>query len=606
MVSRDIFRSSFRGNRLVKLDDYHRVAAPNKEKNEHVSQFKTVLMPIVCESDISEQSSRVDLMAFDAPLSSIHYSQDPFLVADQDTLILPVTGGVIGRTSKPGKRKVGEKPVGTHATETQSEGGEAYSTMLRKLAKSSGIYALSSMAAPLVSLLLAPFLTHHLSHAEYGALAVLNSFVALIAGVTQLGLSWAFIRAYTFDYDAERDRLDALSTFVVLLLTTSTVVSIIALVAAPTLSVLLLNTSSLTTAIRFSALAMLLQNLSIPGLTWLRVRNRPAFYSTLSILNLMVSASATIYLIEFEQMGINGALLATGAGYAVIAICTLPIILLRAGIHLRLKMAREMLLFGWPNVLNLIAGWVLQLIDRYLLVILGSLAQTASYSAAYSLGGAMAAIIIAPFSLAWLTIMFTIAKRDDALRVFQLIFRWYCIILLFGAFGVSLFGVGILYLFFPSSYHSSASIIPVIALSMVFNGIFVIMSVGSYLKRKPWLSTIAIASAALINTILNLFLIPLFGAMGAALATLVAYIALSLITRIINQHIYPVPFEIGWFLLALLVGVALYSGSNFLAENQQFYLAWGIRIGSLILYGGCLVLLGLLPNRNQKKAITNL
>ena len=80
--------------------------------------------------------------------------------------------------------------------------------------------------------------------------------------------------------------------------------------------------------------------------------------------------------------------------------------------------------------------------------------------------------------------------------------------------------------------------------------------------------------------------------MGAALSTLLAYMLLAFIAYLINQRIYPIPFEIGRFIVALLVGVALYVGSTFLAQGQTTYVAWGIYICALCLYGGCLALLG--------------
>ena len=70
-------------------------------------------------------------------------------------------------------------------------------------------------------------------------------------------------------------------------------------------------------------------------------------------------------------------------------VCTLPVILLRAGLHPRFDIARNVLSFGLPNVASLVAIWVLQLSDRYLLAHLSSLAQTASYSVAYNLGGSI-------------------------------------------------------------------------------------------------------------------------------------------------------------------------------------------------------------------------
>src|ERR1700724_2822531 len=74
-------------------------------------------------------------------------------------------------------------------------GLETQIEVLRRFVKNSGFYAISSLAVPLVSLVLAPFLTHYLSPADYGMLTILNTFISLAGIVTQLGLGSAFFRA---------------------------------------------------------------------------------------------------------------------------------------------------------------------------------------------------------------------------------------------------------------------------------------------------------------------------------------------------------------------------------------------------------------------------
>jgi O-antigen/teichoic acid export membrane protein len=175
------------------------------------------------------------------------------------------------------------------------------------------------------------------------------------------------------------------------------------------------------------------------------------------------------------------------------------------------------------------------------------------------------------------------------------VFRWFSIVLLFATLGVSFFAVNLLDRFFPTTYYSAAPVIPVIAVSVMFSGMFVIVALGISLQRKTWLVAIFITISALLNVGLNIVLIPLYGSMGAAVATLIAYIALAVITYCVNQRIYPVPFEIGLFFIALLIGIALYTGSDFLTQAQGIYLAWGVHIGALILYGGILLSLGKLP-----------
>src|SRR5262250_2575993 len=85
---------------------------------------------------------------------------------------------------------------------TQLAEGTNYISTVQQLLRSSGIYALASLISPLIALILAPFLTHHLSQTEYGALAVCTALMALLAGISQIGLNHAFVRAYSCDYTA--------------------------------------------------------------------------------------------------------------------------------------------------------------------------------------------------------------------------------------------------------------------------------------------------------------------------------------------------------------------------------------------------------------------
>jgi O-antigen/teichoic acid export membrane protein len=220
------------------------------------------------------------------------------------------------------------------------------------------------------------------------------------------------------------------------------------------------------------------------------------------------------------------------------------------------------------------------------------LAQVANYALAYSLGGAVSIVILSPFMLAWPTAMFAIAKREDATQIFQQVFRWFSLVLLFAALAFSLACTIMLKLLFPPEYHSAAPIILIIATSLMFYGILSVFQIGISVRRKTWLATISTTISALANVGLNLALIPLYGSMGAAVSTLIAYILLALICYIINQRIYPIPFEIGRFGIGLVIGLAFYLASSFLARTQGIYGECAIYIGAIGFYTGCLVLLG--------------
>jgi len=173
--------------------------------------------------------------------------------------------------------------------------------------------------------------------------------------------------------------------------------------------------------------------------------------------------------------------------------------------------------------------------------------------------------------------------------------------LLFAAFGLSLMSNIVLVLLFPTAYRSAAPIIPIIASSIMFYGVYIIFMTGTYIRRKTWYAVAFTTTAALTNVGLNIILIPHYGSMGAAVSTLVAYLLLALIGYVVNQRIYPVPYEIGMFVIGLFIGIALYIGSGFLSRNKEIYEGWAIYMGALVLYAGLLAFLGMVWTRYYKK-----
>jgi O-antigen/teichoic acid export membrane protein len=572
---------------LLMHPDHQRPGAPTPEEtcNRHHDDDWSDQVPTLplAAIDISQAPTDGRLPAVGAWLPARgNRAVGDWPVDQMPTRILPVFGA----------RSVVAASPSTEPQATNPTGAAGYVGLLRSLIASSGIYALAAMAAPLVSLVLAPFLTHHLSPANYGILTILNTAIGLTAGVTQLGLGTAFFRAYNYDYAEPHDRRSVVSTITLLLCLTTAPIAIGVAIMASFLANLLFGRPALGNLVALAGWVVLLQNLTVPGFAWLRAENRALFFSLLSIANLLISLTANILLVGALHMGVAGSLLATGSGYASVLICTGPVILLRAGIRVRADIAWSILTFGGPQVLSFVSYWVLQLSDRYLLSIFGSLAQTASYAVAYSLGTVLSTVVIAPFSLAWPMTMFTVAKRQDAADIFKLIFRWFSLFLLFAGFCLSFAGTLLLDRLFPVVYHAAAPVIPIVAESIVFFGVYNIFMIGVNVERKTWLAAVFTATAAGTNFGLNLILIPHYGAMGAAASTLIAYAALAMISYIANQRIYPIPFEIGRFLSGVLAGVALYLGSATVAHAWGTQWTWPIDILALVLYATWLLFLG--------------
>lgn len=513
------------------------------------------------------------------------FSWDNVSIAEQTTWLLPVI----------------KLPPQEQVQESGEAGEKNYLSNVRSLLKSSGIYTLASFVSPLVALILTPYLAHSLTEREYSALAVLITVISLVTGLTQLGLGSAFFRLYNYEYDAREDRLAILSVTTFLLCLTVFPTTAALAIGSPALATFFLKDPSFSDAFKLAALIILIQNLTIPGFSWLRADDRAAAYSILSVLNVLTTLGATIVLVGHLHMGIIGALLATASGYTLVVVSTLPLILVRTKLTFRMDIARGLLSFGIPNVASLISVWILQLSDRSLLVLFGSLDQVGSYSVAYTLGGVLSTVVITPFMLAWPTTMFSIAKRDDAPRMFQTIFRWFACFILLAAYGLSFVSTALLALLFHPSYYAAAPIIPLVALSVVFDGVYLMFTTGASIRRKPWFGVLFTAGSALTNVLLNVVLIPHYGSLGAGLATLLAYVFMAIIAYFVIQRIYPIPFQIGIFTVGLLLGAVLYVTTSLLVLTQERFQGWTIEFVSLCLYGGCLLLLALAPSWDKKR-----
>lgn len=471
-------------------------------------------------------------------------------------------------------------------------GAEGYLALLVNLVKSSGVYALAALGSPLISLGLAPFLAHYLSRTDYGVLTILNTVVGLAAGVTQLGLISAFFRAYSVDFAKSRDRRGVPITTLVLLCLVSFPLAIGAAFMAPALSMILFQTTVYAGSVKLAVYVVLAQNLTVPGLAWPRATEKPLYYSVLSIGSSLVTLVGNIVLVGFFREGINGALIATGAGYVTVALITVPVILIWSGLRFRMDIARSLISFGAPLVLPFISFWVLQLSDRYLLSLFRSIGETASYGVAYTLGSAINVAVITPFTLAWPSTMYMIAKRKDAAQIFRLVFRWLSVLLMFVAYALSLAAQFVLERLFPVAYHSAAPVIPVVAESFVFYGVYIVLVAGANILRKTWINVIFTTVAAIVNLGLNLYLIPVYGQIGAAYSTLVAYIAMAIVAYFVVQRMYPIPFEIGRFTVALAGGVAIFIWSNSVIAVLGPQWNAQIELVGLATYGIWLLLVG--------------
>ncbi len=558
-----------------------------------IDKVATMQLPAI---DVPSLSLSTELRAMRLALPSLPREVDSDW-ADAATWIMPAI------TKTDDGLRVADVP--TTKEQTKKKGAGSYLTLALEMVKNSGLYAIGAMMSPLVSLILTPYLTHQLSTKDYGALATLYTIVDLISTITQLGLSPAFFRAYNKDYETPQDRAGVLANTIFLLALFTIPAAVAMIYAAPVLSELFLKDRAYSGPVAFTCLVILAENLALPASSWFRAEKRPIPYTVLSVIGTLGVLVMSIVLVGFLHLGVNGALIAKATSYIVVILYTYPLVLLRLvnmkGLKLRFDIMKSMLAFGIPTVFGDIASWILQVSDSWLLTLIGGgLAESGTYRAAYVLGGVLSPVLLAPWGLAWGPIMYSVSKRDDAPHIYKLVFRYWSTVLLFGAFALSLVSIVVLDVFYPPSYRIGESIIPIITLSTMLQGVWYMFMIGVNLRRKTILEFVYMTLSATSNLLFNLFLIPRYGELGAAVSTLLSYIILVIVSLIVNERIYPIDFEIGTFTLKLLIGVGLYLVGSYLTHGHGMLVSWFIVLPFLLLYGIILLALGGLTPKKIK------
>ena len=103
---------------------------------------------------------------------------------------------------------------------------------------------------------------------------------------------------------------------------------------------------------------------------------------------------------------------------------------------------------------------------------------------------------------------------------------------------------------------------PIVALAGLCEGLRYVVTIGIAYQKRPIIRSAAMGAAALVNVGLNVLLIPTYGMMGAAWATLAGFMVLIAVEFVVSRRFYPIPYQHARIakLCAVVAGLYLASG----------------------------------------------
>ncbi|MBI3302273.1 MAG: oligosaccharide flippase family protein [Deltaproteobacteria bacterium] len=447
----------------------------------------------------------------------------------------------------------------------------SHGTQIKKLASHSVIYGLGAYLDKFIGFLLIPLYTRYLLPADYGILALLSIVSSLGFTFLNMGQSSALFRSY-FDHDTEEGRQTVISTATLLTLSYCLPFICFYVFYARPLSVLLLGDPRYVTLLILVGLTTIARVFLRIPFALLRAKEKSVQYSALSVSKGFLQILLSLMLVVGFGQGVFGVLLANFASEAIFCF------VLVSGMLWVIKTwrfsgqtAKDLLSFGAPLVPAGIAGFVLNLSDRYFLKHYSTLHNVGLYSLGYRLGEVIWEIVSAVL-IAYPPFVLANEKSPHARQLYARISTYYFAGIGFIVLTLSVCAQEVVRVMAAPEYHEAYRVVALVAVGQLLRGFVFIGPVGLTLKRKTTYHALIALLAAGLNLVLNFLWIPPYGMMGAAWATVVAFGVQAFLITGVSQWYYPLPFEYGRLFKLGLTGSAVYLASTWLpADGPLFF-----------------------------------
>jgi len=377
--------------------------------------------------------------------------------------------------------------------------------------------------------------------------------------VVRLGLDSGFFRIY---YDLkEEDRPRFAGTMALFAAGVASSVFALAWVFSRQISVALFENPDGILWVRLVALDLLASSFVFVPFALFRIEGRAALLSTFSLIRHATNTVVKVILV-LQGRSVTGVLISDASASLLLAFLLLFELKARARAALDWPPLREALRFGLPKVPHSVLVQILNLADRRILEGYVSLGEIGVYSVGNNFGGAMK-FPLSAFEPAWQPFVFENAKKENGPREIALIATRMAIVFTVTALGLALLLPDVLiFVSRKVAYHAAAPVVPVIVLAFLFQGFFLLSSIGITITKEARYYPMITAAAASLNIALNFALIPSFGIMGSAWATVAGYALMALLGAVISNRLYPIPVRWPRIAAAFGAGIACFLGGT--------------------------------------------
>lgn len=257
------------------------------------------------------------------------------------------------------------------------------------------------------------------------------------------------------------------------------------------------------------------------------------------------------------------------------------------------KLIKEMFVYSAPLAINSVAWWINTASDKYIITFFCGAAINGIYSVAYKIPTILSTFQTI-FYNAWSVSAITEFDKDDKDGFIGNIYSLYMCVSTIGCSLILIFNKFLASMLYAKDFYDAWRSVPFLLLGVAFNGIALFEGcLFTAVKKTKEVSRTTIVGA-IVNTIANFILIPLFASSGAAFATMIGYLTVWIVRTISLQKI--IHMRVNWMKQVVCIIVLV----------VQVFFALKTNIITIVFQISCLMVLVILQYTSIKKVFRRL
>lgn len=435
------------------------------------------------------------------------------------------------------------------------------------------IYGLATVLPRMLSFLLNPLYVGVLPKQEFADVTIVFSFLVFFNVLLSYGMETAFFRFYNL----ENDKSKVIATTTISIFWSTISFLVLTLLYRNSISQALhININYVT----YTIWILVFDALVIIPFSRLRADKKPLQYALVKIGNVSINMLLNLFfLLLLPKFALNpDSFFSTiyidnfQVGYIFVSnlIASFITFLLFSSNYFNLKwlfdfsLWKRMMVYGLPVLVAGIGFAINEHFDKILLDRMGvSKQDIGAYAACYKIGMFMVLFRTA-YTMGIEPFFFSQADDKNAAKTYATITKYFIITGSFILLFVIVFIDFLKMIIVPNSqYWDAMKVVPLIILANFFLGIYTNLSVWYKIIDKTKIGAYISIIGAVLTLVLNYLLIPKYSYYGSAIATIVAYGSMMVISYYLGQKKYPIPYEINT--------IAKYLGISIVLSGLSFY-----------------------------------